>query len=233
MPGTTHPLEPLQTARDRLRLLRRRAVDERDAFDQFCTRVEVVPTTEATDVPDPILSMTTATERGVSALRTSYRDTVLAVPHAVEPDVSLPAFDDLLPPGEAVELRWATRLTPALQTAIRDPATAEHERRVERIGAVDAELAALDRTEGLARDLLAVESGTDGSTADRSRLASLSRRCRRHTARRRATLAARDQDPESTALPADCYADLSVSDPVLSVLNAVADLLPASGADTS
>lgn len=224
MPGTTHPLEPLDAARDRLRVRRRRLVDERDAFDRFCRRVETLPTAEAVDVPDAVLAVTTRTERGPSALRTAYDDTVVTVPHVAEDDASVPAFDDLLSPSTRAELRWAARLTPALQAAVLEDATAAHERRVDRIGAIDAELATLDRTEAVARDLLAVESSTDAATDDDARLASLDRRCRRHAARRRSRLANRG-DADTPAFPPDLYADLGVDDPVLSVLDAVRDLL--------
>ncbi|RXK50021.1 DUF7260 family protein [Halorientalis pallida] len=223
MPGTAHPLEPLDAARDRLRVRRRRLVDERDAFDQLCRRVETLPTAEAVDVPDAVLAVTTRTGRGPSALRTAYDETVLTVPHA--DDGSVPAFDDLLSRSTRAELRWAARLTPALRSAVLDDATAAHERRVDRIGAIDAELATLDRIESVARDLLAVESSADAATDDEARLASLDRRCRRHAARRRATLANR-ADADAPALPPDFYVDLDVEDPVLSVLDAVRDLLP-------
>ncbi|SEN53797.1 hypothetical protein SAMN05216388_1003345 [Halorientalis persicus] len=225
MPGTTHPLEPLDAARTRLRVRRRRLVDERDAFDRFCRRVETLPTAEAVDVPDAVLAVTTRTERGPQALRATYDETVLTVPHIDEDDASIPPFDDLLSQSTRAELRWAARLTPALRAAVLDDATAAHERRVDRIGAVDAELATLDRTEAVARDLLAVESSTDPATDDEARLASLDRRCRRHAARRRARLARR-ADADTPPLPPDFYGDLDVADPVLSVLDAVRDLLP-------
>lgn len=230
MPGTTHPLAPLETARDRLRVRRRRLIDERDAFDQFCSRVETLPTADATDVPDAVLAVTTRTGHGPSALQTRYAATVLTVPHADEADASVPAFDAVLSPETRAELRWATNLTPSLQAAVLDDATAAHERRVDRIVAVDAELATFDRTEAVARDLLADESGSDEATDDETRLASLDRRCRRYAARRRATLANRD-DGDSTAFPVDAYADLSVADPVLSVLDAIRDLLPRNAGD--
>ncbi|WP_424016705.1 DUF7260 family protein [Halorientalis pallida] len=224
MPGTTHPLDPLDAARDRLQVRRRRLVDERDAFDRFCRRVETLPTAEAVDVPDAVLAVTTRTERGPSALRAAYDGTVMTVPHIDDEDASVPAFDDLLSEATRAELRWAARLTPGLQAAVLDDATAAHERRVDRIRAVDAELASLDRTEAVARDLLAVESSADAAADDEARLASLDRRCRRHAARRRATLANRE-DADAPALPPDFYADLD-EDPVLSVIDAVRDLLP-------
>jgi hypothetical protein len=225
MPGTTHPLEPLDAARGRLRIRRRRLVDERDALDRFCRRVETLPTAEAVDVPDAVLAVTTRTERGPSALRTAYDETVTTVPHIDDADASVPTFDDLLTRTTRAELRRAARLTPGLQAAVLDDATAAHERRVDRIGAIDAELATLDRTEAVARDLLAIESSADAATDDGARLASLDRRCRRHAARRRATLANRE-DAAAPTLSADCYAALDVEDPVLSVLEAVRDLLP-------
>lgn len=226
MPGTTHPLEPLDAARHRLRIRRRRLVDERDAFDQFCRHVETVPTADAVDAPDTFLAVTTWTERGPQALCAAYDRTVLTVPHADEDDASVPAFDDLLSQQTRAEIRWAARLTPAVQSAVLDAATAAHERRVDRIGAVDEELATLDRTEAVARDLLAVQSSADAATDDEARLASLDRRCRRHAARRRATLANR-ADADAPALPTDLYADIVAPGPVLSVLDAVRDLLPA------
>lgn len=220
MSGTTHPLEPLDDARHRLRVRRRHLVDERDAFDQFCRRVETLPTVEATDAPGSVLSMTARTEPGPPALRAAYDGTVMTVPHAEEDDASVPAFDDLLPRPTRAEIRWAARLTPALQSAVLDAATTAHEHRVDRIEAIDAELATLDRTEAVARDLLAVESSTD-----EARLASLDRRCRRHATRRRATLANR-AETDAPALPADLYTDIEVEDPVLSALEAVRDRLP-------
>jgi hypothetical protein len=231
MSETTHPLEPLDAARERLRVRRRRLVDERDAFDQFCSRVETLPTADAVDVPDAVLAVTARTERGPSALRAAYEATVRAVPHADAADASVPAFDTLLADETRAELRWAARLTPSLRVAVLDDATAAHERRVDRIGAVDAELATFDRTEGLARDLLAVESSTDQAADDEARLTSLERRCRRHATRRRAALANRTAD--GTPLSADLYADLGDADPVLSVLDTVQKLLPrvADGAD--
>lgn len=224
MPDASHPLEPLAAARDRLRVRRRRLVDERDAFDQFCTRVERTPTADPVEVPDPVLAVTTRTDRGPPLLRDAYEATVLSVPHVDASDASVPAYEAVLSPETRAELRWAVRLTPALRTAILGDATAAHERRVDRIDAIDAELAAVDRTAAVARDLLAVESSADAGTGEAAHLAALDRRCRRHAARRRATLATRE-DTEEAGLPADVYADLDGTDPVLSVLDAVRTLL--------
>ncbi|MFD1587861.1 hypothetical protein ACFR9U_12795 [Halorientalis brevis] len=216
------PTASLDAARTQLRLVRRELVDERAAFDQFCKRAErlSVDGAHATVAPDPTCAASVRPDDdGLAAVRRAYETTVMAVPHYRD------AYDDPYTTHLAAELgsqlartvRRATMLTPELRARIVDAASTAHERRVDRIRTIDAELATLDRTEQLALDLLDAVAATATATAhERSRVTHIERRCRDRMAARESIL-----DHESTGIVADLYEDEPGVDPVLTTLETV------------
>lgn len=228
------PTAHLRTAQDRVRGRRRELVDERDALDQFCQRVERLPVADAGASTAPAADCA-ATIRprddALASLHTAFERTVMAVPHYRD------RYDDPATERLAAELghdlagtlRRATRLTPALQDRVRDAVADAHDRRTERITALDDERTRLDRTEVTVHDLLdalaAVERAATGT--DR-RLAHVERRCDSLLADRR-TL--RDREDTTSGLLADVYADLTVGDPIVATVEAVGTLAASYRAD--
>jgi hypothetical protein len=231
MPG--EPTAHLRTARDRVRGRRRELVDERDALDQFCQRVERLPVADAGASTAPAADCA-ATIRprddALAALRTAFERTVMAVPHYRE-RYGDPATERLaaeLGHDLAGTIGRATRLTPALRDRVCDATVAAHERRTERLSALDDERTRLDRTEATVHDLLdALEATADGAH-DTPRLSRVERRCRSMLADRRAL---RERDDATHGLLAGVYADLSADDPIVATVDAVARLAASYRAD--
>jgi len=230
---TGEPTAHLRTARDRVRGRRRELVDERDALDQFCQRVERLPVADAGASAAPAADCAATIRRrddALTALRTAFERTVMAVPHYRE------RYDDPTTERLAAELghdlagaiRRATRLTPALRDRIRDAVAAAHDRRTERLTALDDERTRLDRTEAAVHDLLDALAATADDDHDTPRLSRVERRCRSMLADRRAF---RERDDATTGLLADVYADLSVDDPVVATVEAVEHLAASYRAD--
>jgi hypothetical protein len=237
MSGT--PTAHLRTARDRLRGRRRELVDERDALDQFCQRVERLPVADAGSPTAPAADCAAtmrARDDALAALRTTFDRTVLAVPHYRD------RYDDPASERLAAELghdlagtlQRATRLTPALRDRVCDAAAAAHERRTDRITELDAERARLDRAEATVHDLLDALDATDPERDDHERddaarrLSHVERRCAALLADRRAL---RERDDATTGLLAAVYDDLSVADPVVATVEAVENVAATYRAD--
>lgn len=228
------PTADLTTARDRLRGRRRELVDERDALDQFCQRVERLPVSDAGTVTAPDGDRAVSIRTGddaIAALRSAFERTVMAVPHYRDRygDTFTERLAAELGDEVASEVRRATRLTPVLRTRVLDASDAAHERRAERIVALGDERTRLDRVEAAIHDLLDALAAIDRGNDELSRrVAHVERRGAALSADRRAV---RERDDATDDLLADVYADLSADDPVLATLAAVDDLVAEYRAD--
>jgi hypothetical protein len=223
------PTAHLATARDRVRGRRRELVDERDAVDQFCRRVERLPVAGADPglAPDADCASVVRAGDGVARLRRAFEATVMAVPHYRERygDPFTERLATELGPEVARTVRRATALTPRLETRVTDAASAARERRADRLARLDHERARLDRIEATVHDLLdalpeaddAFDDGTASAPAH-GRLVRVERRCVALAADRRATL---DRDDARRGLLADVYAELPVTDPILATVEAI------------
>jgi len=223
------PTAHLETARDRVRGRRRELVDERDALDQFCQRVERLPVADAgAAVSDPAAPVRTADT--LSALHGAFERTVLAVPHYHE-RYGDPADERLaaeLGTDLAAALDRPPELTAPLKTRVLDAVSTAHERRTARIAALDDERTRLDRAERAVHDLLTTLGSVDGD-ADRvdPDVGRVERRCESLVAHRRAVRA----DDATDRLLADVYADRPVDDPVVATVESVARLATVYRAD--
>jgi hypothetical protein len=118
----------------------------------------------------------------------------------------------------------ATRLTPTLRSLVLDACAVAHDRRTDRIAALDEERTRLDRAEATVQDLLdALAATDDGATGDDGLRRVRRRRETRHVNRR----AFRDRGETTADLLAETYADLPVDDPVLATVDAVERLVTA------
>ena len=229
MPSDT-PTAHLDIARDRVRGRRRELVDERDALDPFCPRVEPLPVTDDATAAASDGVGTAGAADWLPALRRAFERTVLAVPHYRE-RYGDPANDRLaaeLGADLAAALDRPTGLTPSLKTRVLDAVSAAHERRTARIVILDDERTRLDRTERAVHDLLTTLGAVDGD-ADRigPDVARVERRCESLVADRRAVRA----DDATDRLLADVYADCPVDDPVVATVESVGRLVTVYRAD--
>jgi len=241
MPGEQLSTE-FEAAHQKLRVVRRRYVDERGALDQFCKRVERLSTgcgqPEAppdTDCAAALRSDTGATSPAV--LRRAYEQTVMEVPHyrAVYGDPLTEHLAAELGQDVAIALQHAVRVTPGLQERVLETASAAHQRRVDAIEILDAERESLDLAERTLADIVEALPAEAGCPANH-RVAALKERCEVLARTRRAHLrehgldreqadGARDGRPCSPAL-STLYESLSVRDPILSVVESLLDRLP-------
>jgi hypothetical protein len=235
-----------------VRRARRQRADERGAFDQFCMRVEGLPTggDQPDMAPDANCAIACRHEMettGPGAVREAYEATVMAVPHYWE------VYDDPFSEHVATELghdvttdlRRAGTLTPTLKQRVVDAAAAAHHRRVDAIRTLDAERSALDGARQAIVDILDGLSGAE-STDDFSdqRIEAIRDRCRTIARKRRTHLAehdlVRETEPtwvssaDSAVQPrlSTLYADLSARDPVLAAVDQLRSVLPETGVDT-
>ncbi|SFL09141.1 hypothetical protein SAMN04487950_2397 [Halogranum rubrum] len=234
---------PVLDATTVVRRERRRSVDERESFETFGRRVRRL-TPDASDPSlEPLSGRLLPGVSGVrsgptlAAVRTSYTETVMAVPHYRE------EYDDTLEESLTVEFgrevaeavvagdTLSTELQDALLTAAALART-ERDQFVERIDAEDASLAAV--VDGVRR--LVVDLGTldDTPLPDRSfdelraldrEVASLERQCDRLVTDRQASI--RSAAPASTdpSLQAYLYQHESTRYPVLTCLADLGEVL--------
>jgi hypothetical protein len=232
----TDPTEPLVVARQQLRVARREHVDERTALDQFCKRVERIPVAgEHTTVGPERGSVTIQPDNDrLARVKHAYEMTVLAVPHHLD------ACDESFPSHLATELglnvartvEHTETLTSRVKTTLVEAASTAREQRVDQIGALDDEVATLDRTERLLEDLLDALDANSASgppPEDSPRLTSCKRRCH-------AVLDERPGSDEGTvtpeSLPAGLYEDTPGVDPVRATLETVLSYLSTQASQT-
>jgi hypothetical protein len=246
MAGADSPDTEFEAAQLAVRRARRQRVDERGAFDQFCKRVERLPTggDQPDMAPDPncvVVCRHETAMTGPGAVREAYEATVMAVPHYWD------VYDDPFSEHVATELghdvttdlRRAGTLTPALKRRVVEAAAAAHQRRVDAIRTLEAERSALDGARQAIVDILDGLSGAE-STDDLSdrRVEAIRDRCRTVARKRRTHLAdhdlVRETEPawvssaDSAVKPrlSTLYADLSARDPVLAAVDQLRGVLP-------
>lgn len=247
------PTAYFEEARTAVRVARRETVDERGALDQFCQRVERLPTAgpQPERAPDPTCAaVVRAADDGLSAVRRAYETTVMAVPHHENRhDVSFVEHVAAeLGSAVATALRRETALSSTLKTDLLEATQRARERRVVTVRALDEESASLERAEQRVRDLLdALADESQGQTKDAtggketdadSRLAGLQERCDEMASARRSTLAdpkyglaPRDEEPTADGMVSvrprlsTVYDDLPVRDPVLATLASLGQLI--------
>jgi len=237
--GSDVPIRPLlDDARESLRVERRRLVDEREAFESFRRRVRGIAAGSETTAPTPHRLRARPTGRRLVAVRDSYRETVMAVPHyeteyndTYERSLAAefgPEIATVLTRGTSLHERYRSVLLTKTDEAIRQRGSlleAVERESTSVSNAADRLLPTLDEIEETsATDLADEPFGT--LDAYRARLGVLGERCAEVSTRRQ-----RHRDDGERALALDetlpdvqtyLYQDLPVTYPVLS---AVARLL--------
>lgn len=237
--------ERLGEARERLRIERRRVVDEREAFRAFRSRVDSV----AAETVQPVgrsggamRETAPAPGSGLVAVRDAYVETVMSVPHYED------EYDD------TYERSVAAEFGPELAYALARTSRFHAEYKRSLLAAVDAAIEERERflktvrseTESVERAAsrlspIASETESMAGTADpdagfgaldasRARAKVLLGDCDRIAARRQRELAAHERDlalGDDIDLPTYLYQDLAVTYPVLSAVGAVGDRLDA------
>lgn len=237
--------ERLGEARERLRIERRRVVDEREAFRAFRGRVDSV----AAETVQPVRrsggamrETAPAPGSGLVAVRDAYVETVMSVPHYAD------EYDDTYERSVAAEFgpelayalartsrfhaEYKRSLLTAVDTAIEErerflktvrSETESVERAASRLSPIAAETESMAGTAG-------PDAGFGALDASRARAKVLLGDCDRIAARRQRELAAHERDlalGDDIDLPTYLYQDLAVTYPVLSAVGSVGDHLDA------
>lgn len=233
------PTALFAAARERLRVERRRTVDEREAFSAFRSAVTSIPADQSAGITPAASPAAVRHERATGgrllAVRDAYQSTVMSVPHYDEEynDTYGQSLTAEFGPELAVMLTQESTLHPRSRASLLEQTATAIATREDFLAVLAAEIESVDAA---ADDLLAVaaETTTIAETslddarfgtldAYRARLGVLEDTCDRVAARRQ-----RDRDPQSIRfsdatddIQSYLYQDLAVTYPVLTAVGVV------------
>lgn len=131
--------ERLEGAETLLRRERRRTVDEREAFEAFCRRVQSVPPDDAPELGTGNVLVGGPTAASADQVAAAYRETVMSVPHYDE-DYGDSYADSLCAEfGESVAVALDDGFDEPTKRGVLSAARASQAERVRLVSALDAE----------------------------------------------------------------------------------------------
>jgi hypothetical protein len=228
----------LDDAETLLRRERRRTVDEREAFEAFCRRVESIPPDDAPELGTGTVLVAGPTAANAERVADAYRETVMSVPHYADDYGDSYADSVSVEFGESVAVALESGFDESTKRGVLSAARDSRAERVRLVSALDAERESLADARAFVAETLdelgeyrtdRLDEGFGALDARRARLEVLADRCDEAAAARQAdiranhaTLGLPERFPD---LPTYLYQSLDERHPALATLAELGDVV--------